>query len=208
MGILFFNGSYTMVQMKGNSMNNYLKSIITSFSGLLLFGCFSGAERPMGAQSMKNLYDYSFTAMDGRTVSLGEFKGKKLLLINVASKCGFTSQYEDLQKLHETYGDKIVLIGFPANNFRNQEPGTNEEIANFCKINYGVTFLMAEKISVVGDDQHPVYKWLSDKNLNGWNDLAPKWNFYKYLINEKGELVKVIPSQTNPMSDEIVSLLK
>jgi glutathione peroxidase len=189
-------------------MKLFIKSISAMLSGISLFGCFSGAERPIGAQNMKSLYDYSFTAIDGKTISLSEFRGKKMLLVNVASKCGFTSQYEDLQKLHEKYKDNLVLIGFPANNFKNQEPGTNEEIVNFCKVNYGVTFLMSEKISVIGDDQHPIYKWLTDKSLNGWNDLPPKWNFYKYLINEKSELVKVIPSQTNPMSDEIISLLK
>ncbi len=189
-------------------MKNLLKPIVTSFTGLFLFGCFSSAERPIGAQSMKTIYDYSFTAMNGKTISIGEFKGKKLLLINVASKCGFTSQYEGLQKLHENYGDRIVLIGFPANNFGSQEPGSNEEIVNFCKANYGVTFLMAEKISVTGDDQHPIYKWLTTKTLNGWNDLAPKWNFYKYLISENGELLKVFPSQTKPLSDDVIAFLK
>lgn len=156
---------------------------------------------------MKSFYDYSFIAMDGKTVSMHKFKGKKILLVNVASKCGFTKQYEGLQKLHETYGHQLVVVGFPANNFGGQEPGSNEDIANFCRTNYGITFLMAQKISVIGDDQHPIYRWLTDKTLNGWNDLAPKWNFYKYLINEKGELIKVFPSTTTPMSEEIIAYI-
>lgn len=189
-------------------MRTHILKTIIAFLFLFIGGCFFSAEKPTGAQSMKSIFDYSFTAMDGKTVSLSQFQGKKILLINVASKCGFTSQYEGLQKLHETYGDKIVLIGFPANNFGSQEPGSNEEIANFCKFNYGVTFLMAQKISVVGDDQHPIYRWLTDKSLNGWNDLAPKWNFYKYLISEKGELLKVFPSTTKPMSEELLSAIQ
>jgi glutathione peroxidase len=130
-----------------------------------------------------------------------------VLLVNVASKCGFTPQYAELQQLHEQYGDKLVILGFPANNFKGQEPGSNEEIAEFCQKNYGVKFQMFEKISVVGEDQHPLYQWLSKKELNGWNDEAPKWNFTKYLVNEKGELVKVFESKVKPTSEEVVAAI-
>ncbi len=114
---------------------------------------------------------------------------------------------QTLRNLNRKYKDNLVIIGFPANNFMGQEPGTDKEIAEFCKTNYDVTFLLASKISVKGDDIHPIYKWLTDKSLNGWNDMGPKWNFYKYLVNEKGELVKVFPSTTEPLSKDITALL-
>ncbi len=172
------------------------------------YGCFSGAERPSGKTSNSSIYEYTINRIDGVEISLSQFKGKKLLLVNVASKCGFTSQYEELEKLHQQFKDGLVIIGFPANNFMGQEPGTNEDIAQFCSTNFGVTFLMAEKISVKGDDIHPIYKWLSDESLNGWNTLEPKWNFYKYLVDETGELIKVFPSNVNPLNENIVSWLK
>jgi len=188
-------------------MNHNLNFLLAFVLSVTAINCLGGPEKPKSAQSTKSIYDYSFKTIDGSTVSFSQFKGKKVLVVNVASKCGFTPQYEDLEKLHRQYKDKLAVLGFPANNFNHQEPGTNEEIANFCKSKYDVTFLMAEKISVIGDDQNDVYKWLTDKSLNGWNDLAPKWNFYKYLISEKGELLKVYPSTTKPMSREIIDLL-
>ena len=141
----------------------------------------------------KSFYDFKMKAINGKEVDFSAFKGKKVLIVNVASKCGFTPQYEDLQKLHELYQHKVEVLGFPANNFGKQEPGSNQEIAQFCQLNYGVSFQMFEKISVKGNDQHPLYQWLSDKNLNGWNSQAPTWNFCKYLVNEEGELVWVKP---------------
>ena len=158
--------------------------------------------------SKKSIYEYSFKGIDGSSIKISQFKGKNILLVNVASKCGFTPQYEGLEKLYQQYKEKLVIIGFPANDFRNQEPASNGEISEFCRTNYGVTFSLAEKISVIGDDQNEIYKWLTDKSLNGWNDLAPKWNFYKYLISDKGELLKVFPSTTTPMSKDITDLLK
>jgi glutathione peroxidase len=139
----------------------------------------------------KSIYDFKMKDINGQEVDFSQFKGKKLLLVNVASKCGYTKQYEDLQKLHQEHGDEVTIIGFPANNFGGQEPGTNEEIKEFCSSKFGVTFMMMDKISVKGDDKAPLYKWLSDKNLNGWNDKEPTWNFCKYFINEKGELGEV-----------------
>ncbi len=156
----------------------------------------------------KTFHDFSMKTIDGKEINLSQYKGKKLLVINVASQCGYTSQYADLQKFHEKYGDKLVLIGFPANNFGGQEPGSNEEIATFCKKNFGVTFQMFEKISVKGDDQHPLYKWLSTKDENGWNDQAPKWNFCKYVIGENGELLQYLGSSVKPSDEDIMKYVK
>ena len=152
-----------------------------------------------------SFYDFEMKTIDGSSIDFSIYKGKKVLLVNVASKCGYTPQYADLQKLHELYGNKIVVLGFPANNFGKQEPGSNEEISLFCSENYGVTFQMFEKISVLGDDMNPLYQWLSDKKYNGWNEEATNWNFCKYLVNEKGELVAFFPSKVKPLSDDIIS---
>ena len=151
-----------------------------------------------------SIYDFQMEAIDGTTIDFRQYRGKKLLLVNTASKCGYTPQYEDLQKLHERYGDQLVILGFPSYNFMGQEPGSNDEIAEFCRLNYGVTFQMFNKIDVKGNNQHPLYQWLSDKELNGWNDKAPTWNFCKYLVNEQGELVKFFRSGTKPMDQEII----
>ncbi|KOY88165.1 glutathione peroxidase [bacterium 336/3] len=156
----------------------------------------------------KSFYDFKMEAIDGKMIDFSQYKGKKVLLVNVASKCGYTPQYEQLQALHEKYGNKVTILGFPANNFGSQEPGTNEEIATFCKKNYGVTFQMFQKISVKGSDMHPLYKWLSDKSQNGWNDQAPSWNFSKYLVNEKGELVKFYGSGVDPVGDEMLKAIQ
>jgi glutathione peroxidase len=156
----------------------------------------------------KTVHDFTMKTIDGKDVSLSAYKGKKILIVNVASKCGYTPQYEELQKFHEKYGEKVAVLGFPANNFGGQEPGSNEEIATFCKKNYGVSFQMFAKISVIGEDQHPLYKWLSTKSENGWNDQAPRWNFCKYLVDENGKLLKYFGSGVKPFDDEIVNLVK
>jgi len=156
----------------------------------------------------ESFYEFKMKAIDGSTIDFNTFKGQKVLLVNVASKCGYTPQYEDLQKLHELYGTNVTILGFPANNFGKQEPGTNDEIALFCSENYGVTFQMFEKISVKGDDMDPLYHWLSEEKYNGWNNEAPGWNFCKYLVNEKGELVAFYPSKVEPLSDDIISKIK
>lgn len=182
----------------------------------ILFACTASIQRPFETSAEtaiemsateKSFYDYKVKDINGEEVDLSQFKGKKLLLVNVASKCGYTPQYADLQKLHEKHGDKVTIIGFPANNFGGQEPGTNEDIKQFCSENYGVSFPLMDKISVKGADKHPLYRWLSDKSLNGWNDKEPSWNFCKYLINEKGELVQFFPSSVKPMDDQIISLI-
>jgi glutathione peroxidase len=158
------------------------------------------------AQTKKSFYDFTVKTIGGEPFDLSQLKGKKVLVVNTASKCGFTPQYADLQKLYEQYGgDKFEIIGFPANNFLRQEPGTNAEIKEFCTINYGVTFPMMEKISVKGSDMHPLYRWLTSKEENGVMDSSVKWNFQKYLIDEEGNLVDVVYSKENPLSDRIVS---
>lgn len=159
------------------------------------------------AKPSSSIYDFKMKALDGSEVDFSTFKGKKLLLVNVASQCGFTPQYEALQQLHKEHGDKVTIIGFPANNFGGQEPGSDQEIGAFCKKNYGVTFLMMAKTSVKGQDASPLYKWLSDKALNGWNDKTPSWNFCKYLISENGEIIEFYGSATSPTSKEITDAI-
>jgi len=177
---------------------------ILGFFGLKFFG---SSQKPEGAKSPVSIYDYTYLSIDGSEVRFDAYKGKKVLIVNVASECGFTPQYEGLEKLYEEHGGDLVIIGFPANDFGGQEPGTNQEIASFCQKNYGVTFPMSEKIAVAGDDKHPIFEWLTDKSLNGWNSSEPKWNFHKYLIGETGELLGVFPSAVKPGSSDIVSLL-
>lgn len=162
-------------------------------------------EKNIGSKT--SIYDFKMKTLDGQELSLSKFKGKKILIVNTASECGYTPQYKNLQALHEQYGSKLVVIGFPANNFGGQEPGNSNEIKSFCTKNYGVTFQMMEKISVKGDDMHPLYKWLSSADQNGSCSEAPGWNFCKYLIDENGNVVKFFPSKIDPMSKEITSLL-
>jgi glutathione peroxidase len=145
---------------------------------------------------------------DGTTITLEQFKGKKILIVNTASDCGFTGQYEALQQLHEQMGERLVLIGFPANDFKEQEKGSDEEIAAFCKKNYGVDFLLAKKAVVVRrEGQHPLYRWLSDPAQNGWNDRVPTWNFSKYMIDEQGRLTAYFESAVDPLGEEVRSVL-
>jgi len=154
-----------------------------------------------------SIYDFKVSGLDGTSIDFSAYKGKKIMIVNTASKCGNTPQYEDLEKLYEKYKDKLVIIGFPANNFGGQEPGSNGEIQEFCKKNYGVTFPMAEKISVKGDDTHPLYVYLKEQaKEKGFADPAV-WNFGKFLVNEKGELVATFSPKTKPMSDEILKWL-
>ena len=162
-----------------------------------------------GQTKQKNLHDFTVTDIDGKKFDLKSLKGKKVMVVNVASKCGLTPQYEELQALYEKYkDDNFVIIGFPANNFKEQEPGSNLEIKEFCSLNYGVTFPLMEKISVLGEDQAPVYKWLTKKSENGKIDQEITWNFQKYLIDEKGNLVDVIMPKESPMSEKIVKWIE
>ena len=156
--------------------------------------------------SQKSVHEFDIQTIDGTTQALSAFMGKKLLFVNTASECGFTSQYEALQNLHSKYGNNLVIIGFPANNFGGQEPGSNSDIKTFCSKNYGVSFLMANKISVKGKDIDPLFKWLNNQeNQSFVGDIM--WNFEKYLIDENGHLIKRFRSSTRPDSDKIISLL-
>lgn len=155
----------------------------------------------------KSIYDFKVDALDGGTIDFSAFKGKKILIVNTASKCGYTKQYEGLEKLYEQHKDKLVIVGFPANNFGAQEPGTNTEIQEFCKKNYGVSFPMAAKISVKGDDTAPIYKWLCSKAENGVLDAEIKWNFNKFLLDENGNLMYYFPSNVEPLSNDLVGKL-
>lgn len=183
-----------------------IKLIITSIMSLFIASCFSQDEN--SKEPTTSIYKLEINDIKGNKINLQDFEGKKILFVNVASKCGFTPQYEDLQKLHNTYKDKLVIIGVPCNQFGGQEPGTNNEIQTFCQKNYGVEFLITEKVDVKGDNQHPLYKWLTDKSINGKSSSTVKWNFQKYLIDESGKLIDFYYSTTNPLSDKIVNNLK
>ena len=161
------------------------------------------------AQNRKSFYDFKVKSIDGQEFDLASLKGKKVMVVNTASKCGYTPQYADLQKLYVKYGgDTFTIIGFPANNFLWQEPGSNQEIKQFCTSEYGVTFQMMEKISVKGDDMAPIYQWLTQKAENGVLDSEVKWNFQKYLIDENGVLVKVIPTKEKPDCEAVINWIE
>lgn len=154
-----------------------------------------------------SIYNIAINKLDGTPISLSDFRGKKLLFVNVASECGFTKQYKDLQKLSDTYSEELVVIGSPCNQFGKQEPGDAEQIQMFCERNFGVTFLLTEKINVKGSKQHPLYAWLTSKDLNGKKNSSVKWNFQKYLVDGNGNLIDYYFSITNPMSSKITKHL-
>ncbi|MBF4487103.1 MULTISPECIES: glutathione peroxidase [unclassified Flavobacterium] len=161
------------------------------------------------AMAKENIYQFKVQDLSGDTFDFASLKGKKVMIVNTASKCGLTPQYKDLEAIYKEYKDKgFVIVGFPANNFASQEPGTNKEIETFCQQNYGVTFPMMDKVSVKGDDMCEVYKFLTQKSKNGLQDSEVEWNFQKYLINEKGELVKVIKPRTLPTDPEVINWIK
>ncbi|CCH01580.1 Peroxiredoxin [Fibrella aestuarina BUZ 2] len=174
-----------------------------SFSRLIKH-VFSDKEEALSAPTTleaapaKSLYDFTVNSLTGQPVALSQYKGKKVVIINTASKCGYTPQYADWEAFYEAHKDKVVVLGFPANNFANQESGSNQEIASFCQKNYGVTFPMFEKVDVVGTNQAPLYKWLTTKSLNGWNEQAPGWNFCKYVVDETGKLTHFFASGVKP----------
>jgi len=175
---------------------------------ILSFIVFALLSISLVAQS-KSFYEFQVKDIDGKDFDIASLKGKKVLVVNTASKCGLTPQYEDLQKLYEKYKSKnFVIIGFPANNFMSQEPGTNAEIKQFCSSEYNVTFPMMSKISVKGNDIDPLYEWLTTKELNGVKDSKVKWNFQKYMINEQGQLVDFVSPKTNPLDEKIVNWIE
>lgn len=181
----------------------------------ILLGCAAHTNRPVDppatvtqpASDEPGLYKFKVEALEGGTIDFASFKGKKVLIVNTASGCGYTPQYKELQALYEKHKDKLVIVGFPANNFGGQEPGSNMEIKSFCEKNYGVTFPMAAKVSVKGEDAAPIYRWLTSKAANGVLDAEIRWNFNKFLIDENGKMVAYFPSKVSPLSEEIVSKL-
>lgn len=184
------------VTFKNNIMKN---SIFTAL--LFLSLSFAGFSQ--------SFYDFTVTDIDGKEFPFSQLEGKKVMVVNVASKCGYTPQYEGLQALYEKYKDQdFVIIGFPANNFLKQEPGSNEEIKSFCTLEYGVTFPMMAKVSVKGDDMAPIYKWLTNKELNKKLDSSVKWNFQKYLIGADGQLEEVVKPKVKPNDDQIISWIE
>ena len=181
-----------------------MKKLLKTF---ILFMFIGNLIMTQSNDSNHSIYDISLNKLNGEPFSLSDSKGKKILIVNVASKCGYTSQYRDLQALYESYSDKIEVIAFPCNDFGGQEPGSNAQISEFCSINYGVKFPIMDKVNIKKGKVHSIYKWLTDPNLNGWNSTSPSWNFGKYLIDEKGNLLKYYPSSVSPTSDKIISQL-
>ena len=175
---------------------------------LFLTSLFFTPDGGTAAEVPASIYDFKVAALSGGTIDFSEFKGKKILIVNTASECGYTPQYEGLEALYKKYKEKLVIVGFPANDFGAQEPGSNEEIAGFCKKNYGVTFPMAAKITVKGDEKAPIYRWLTEKQYNHYGNSSVKWNFQKYLIDEKGNLVAVFMSKVKPESEEVIKAIE
>ncbi len=193
-------------------MNQIIKYSLAMLLILISFQCNGQTnnkeENKNNMQDIQTLHDFVVKDINGKDFDLATLKGNKVLVVNVASKCGLTPQYEDLQALYDKYKNKgFVVIGFPANNFMGQEPGTNSEIMEFCSVNYGVTFPMMDKISVKGKEQAPLYKWLTNKSENGKINQKVTWNFQKFMIDEEGHLVDVVMPKESPMSDKIINWL-
>ena len=192
------------------------KLLVLTCSALFLFSCQNQAQSKKSnknkseiAMEKQNIYQFKVEDLSGNVFDFSSLKGKKVMIVNTASKCGLTPQYKDLEAIYKEYKDKgFVIVGFPANNFASQEPGTNEEIASFCQLNYGVTFPMMDKVSVKGDDMCEIYQFLTQKSKNGVQDSEVSWNFQKYLINENGELEKVIAPQTLPTDASVIDWIK
>jgi glutathione peroxidase len=179
------------------------------FALVLVVACVAVAfKHKKNKQTPKTIHQFKVPSIEGGTIDFAKFKGKKILVVNTASKCGYTPQYEGLEKLYKEHKDNLVIVGFPANNFKGQEPGTNEEIAEFCKVRFGVSFPLASKVDVVGENIHPLFKWLTTKDQNGVLDATIAWNFNKFLLDEKGNLLAYFPSKVTPESEDILKYLK
>lgn len=200
-------------------MKTSMKNFLLSISSLFMFACFGGKkvytvdettkEKLTTMDNLKSIYEFKVETISGDTLDLATLKGKKVLIVNTASKCGLTPQFEQLEALYQQYKDQnFVIIGFPSNDFMGQDPGTNEEIAEFCQLNYGVSFPMMAKIVVKGKDKHPLYQYLTEKAHNQIDDFDIEWNFQKFLINENGTIDKVVSPRTLPNTPEIVDWIK
>jgi glutathione peroxidase len=170
--------------------------------------CVSPNNQPEKAISQMKFHDLTFLDIQGKSRSMSEFKGRQVLIVNTASECGYTPQYKDLQALHQKYGSRITVIGFPCNDFGGQEPGNEKAIDEFCTKNYGVEFLMASKVSIKGPNRHPVYRWLMSKSLNGLSDAEVRWNFTKFLVNAEGQWLASFPSSVSPLDPQITGELR
>tara|TARA_X000001036_G_C20424626_1_gene702593 strand:- start:229 stop:804 length:576 start_codon:yes stop_codon:yes gene_type:complete len=187
----------------------YILLIIPVFAVILISLIIAkGKEEDVPLDPLVSFYDLNALLINGQEVSMNSYKGKKILIVNVASKCGLTPQYSELEELYQKYSESLIVLGFPANDFLRQEPGSNKDISLFCSNNYSVTFPLFEKIKVKGSKKHQIYDWLSDSKKNGWNKKEPSWNFTKYLIDENGKLIKRFSPRTSPLSSEITSLIK
>lgn len=191
---------------------NAVSLFLLAADTLLYVSCFDTskvasrpAETGAAPKSKTSFFDFTVNSLDGAPVRLEQFRGKKIIVLNVASKCGYTPQYADWEKFYSEHSDKVVVLGFPCNDFMGQEPGSAEEIANFCESNYHITFPLFEKVHVKGDEKAPLYRWLTDPAQNGWNSQEPTWNFSKYLLNEKGELTHFFASKVKPDSPEFLA---
>jgi len=185
-----------------------MKKTILLLGLMSFFGYpFAKAQNKNNVEPKVDFYSLSFRTITGEIYDFKQLKGKKVLIVNTASKCGFTPQFKDLEALHQKYGSNLVILGFPSNDFAGQDPGSNSEIKAFCELNYGVTFQMMEKSSVRGKDKNPVFLWLTDKTMNGWYDTQPGWNFNKYLIDENGKLIQHFGSKVKPLSELITQNL-
>ena len=200
-------------------MKTSMKNFLLSISSLFMFACFGGKkvytvdestkEKLTTMDNLKSIYEFKVETISGDTLDLATLKGKKVLIVNTASKCGLTPQFEQLEALYQQYKDQnFVIIGFPSNDFMGQDPGTNEEIAEFCQLNYGVSFPMMAKVVVKGKDKHPLYQYLTEKAHNQIDDFDIEWNFQKFLINENGTIDKVVSPRTLPNTPEIIDWIK
>ena len=211
--LVAFSGYVMILNRNTNDMNLRQKVLKATYPILMAFNKLTGKTRIKSNDGEKtapvSFYTLNTTTNKGEEFSFADLRGKKIMLVNTASACGYTEQYDELQQLHKQFKDQLVIIGFPANDFKAQEKGSDEEIAEFCRINFGVSFSLMKKSSVVkGADQNAVFKWLSDSTQNGWNNKQPSWNFCKYLVNEKGELTNFFSTAVPPLSDEIIAAIK
>lgn len=184
-------------------MRYLIKTILLAMGLFSIFSC-----KAQSTNIPNSIYDFKVEGLSGDQIDFAQFKGKKILIVNTASKCGLTPQYEGLEALYQKYQDKLVIIGFPANNFLSQEPGSNDDIASFCQKNYGVSFPMAAKISVKGKSMAPIYQWLTNKTYNNLKNSSVKWNFQKYLIDEEGNLVEVFAPTLKPDDTSIIAAIE
>jgi glutathione peroxidase len=210
LSVLVYACTTTKSQKNMSTRQNVLKSfypVLTSVTRF--FGVNSKVVLPNTvSEPVTSVYTIPFELINGDTADLSVYRGKKIVVVNTASDCGYTGQYEELQKLYAQRKDDIVIIGFPANDFKQQEKGSNEEIASFCKKNYGVDFPLAMKTTVIKSaDQHPIFKWLSDQKQNGWNEQAPSWNFSKYIIDEQGKLIGYFDPGVSPLGSDFTKVL-